>query len=182
LTGPGAWSSGSPAFARWRHWSNSIATKPSASVGCRNRFLRPLRDAGLFSLWVPSNLDGAEVDVETSVRVVEELSRLDGAVGWNVMIAGNTSILWANLEHHAAAEMVAGDGSTVIAGTVTSGSGRAEPVSGGFSVSGRWPFASGCHQAGWRAHSHRRRGRHPRWTGDWWGDRVAAPALERCAS
>ena len=50
-----------------------------------------MRDAGLFSLWVPA-VGGAEVDVETSVRVVEELSRLDGAVGWNVMIAGNTSI------------------------------------------------------------------------------------------
>ena len=108
-----------------------------------------LRDAGLFSLWVPRNLGGVEVDVETSVRVVEELSRLDGAVGWNVMIAANTSILWANLEHHVAAEMVAGDRHTVIAGTVTSGAGRAQPVSGGFNVSGRWPFASGCHQADW---------------------------------
>jgi indole-3-acetate monooxygenase len=108
-----------------------------------------LRDAGLFSLWVPRNLHGAEVDVETSVRVVEELSRLDGAVGWNVMIAGNTSILWANLEHHVAAEMVAGERTRVIAGTVTSGSGTAQPVAGGFRVSGRWPFASGCHQADW---------------------------------
>lgn len=108
-----------------------------------------LRDAGLFGLWVPRNLGGAEVDVETSVRVVEELSRLDGAVGWNVMIAGNTSILWANLEQPVAADMVAGDRHTVIAGTVTSGSGTAEPVSGGFRVSGRWPFASGCHQADW---------------------------------
>ena len=56
-----------------------------------------MRAAGLFSLWVPSSIGGAETDVETSVRVVEELSRLDGAVGWNVMIAGNTSILWASL-------------------------------------------------------------------------------------
>src|SRR5690348_8784740 len=81
---------------------------------------RALRDAGFFGLWVPRNLGGAEVDVETSVRVVEELSRLDGAVGWNVMIAGNTSILWANLQQSVAAEMVAGGQHSVIAGTVTS--------------------------------------------------------------
>jgi alkylation response protein AidB-like acyl-CoA dehydrogenase len=34
-----------------------------------------MRDAGLFSLWVPSNLGGAEVDVETSMRVVERCFR-----------------------------------------------------------------------------------------------------------
>jgi alkylation response protein AidB-like acyl-CoA dehydrogenase len=109
----------------------------------------PMRAASLFSLWVPRNLGGAEVDVETSIRVVEELSRLDGAVGWNVMIAGNTSILWANLAPEATTPMLREHPGHVIAGTVTSGSGTAVPVPGGFQVSGRWPFASGCHQADW---------------------------------
>ena len=108
-----------------------------------------LRDAGLFGLWVPRSLGGAETDVETSVRVVEELSRHDGSVGWNVMIAGNTSILWANLDPEVALEMTGSSPNTVIAGTVTAGSGTARPVAGGFRVTGRWPFASGCHQADW---------------------------------
>jgi indole-3-acetate monooxygenase len=108
-----------------------------------------MREAGLFSLWVPGRLGGAEVDIETSVRVVEALSRLDGAVGWNVMIAGNTSILWANLSPAVTAEMLREVPGHVIAGTVTSGSGTALSVPGGFRVSGRWPFASGCHQADW---------------------------------
>jgi indole-3-acetate monooxygenase len=108
-----------------------------------------MRDGGLFSLWVPRSLGGAEVDIETSLCVVEELSRLDGAVGWNVMIAGNTSILWSNLAPAVTAEMMLEHSGHVIAGTVTSGSGQAYPVPGGFRVSGRWPFASGCHQADW---------------------------------
>src|SRR3954452_7979037 len=108
-----------------------------------------LRDEGLFSMWVPRDLGGAEVDVETLVRVVEALSRLDGAVGWNVMIAGNTSILWSNLELPVALEMTRGQTNTVIAGTVTSGSGVALPVDGGFRMSGQWPFASGCQHADW---------------------------------
>jgi alkylation response protein AidB-like acyl-CoA dehydrogenase len=87
--------------------------------------------------------------VETSVRVVEELSRLDGAVGWTVMIAANTSILWTYLDPDVAAAMVAEDGQTVIAGTVTAGAGTALPATGGFRVTGRWPFASGCHHADW---------------------------------
>jgi alkylation response protein AidB-like acyl-CoA dehydrogenase len=65
------------------------------------------------------------------------------------MIAANTSILWANLSQDVAAQMAGADGRNVIAGTVTSGSGTAIPVPGGFRVSGRWPFASGCHQADW---------------------------------
>lgn len=108
-----------------------------------------LRDAGLFGLWVPRSLGGVETNVETCVRVVEELSRHDGSVGWNVMIAANTSILWASLEPDVALEMTGGRPNTVIAGTVTSGSGTALPVPGGFRVTGRWPFASGCHQADW---------------------------------
>jgi alkylation response protein AidB-like acyl-CoA dehydrogenase len=108
-----------------------------------------LRDAGFFGLWVPRSLGGAEVDVEASVRVVEELSRLDGAVGWNVMIAGNTSILWANLPPSVTTAMLEEHPGHVIAGTVTSGSGSARPVPGGFRVNGRWPFASGCQQADW---------------------------------
>jgi alkylation response protein AidB-like acyl-CoA dehydrogenase len=108
-----------------------------------------MRDTGMFSLWVPRNLGGAETDVETSIRVVEELSRLDGAVGWNVMIAANTSILWANLDPAVTAEMLLEHPGHVIAGTVTSGSGTAIPAAGGFRVTGRWPFASGCHQADW---------------------------------
>jgi indole-3-acetate monooxygenase len=108
-----------------------------------------LRDAGFFSLWVPRDVGGAEADLESSVRAVEALSELDGAVGWNVMIAGNTSILWANLAPEVTAEMLRENPGHVIAGTVTSGSGTAVPVPGGFRVSGRWPFASGCHQADW---------------------------------
>ena len=110
---------------------------------------RALRDTGLFSLWVPQSLGGLEVDVGTSMRVVEELSRLDGAVGWNVMIAGNTSILWANLAPSVTDRMLREHPGHVIAGTVTSGFGQAWPVPDGFRVTGRWPFASGCHQADW---------------------------------
>ncbi|MBV8084559.1 MAG: acyl-CoA dehydrogenase family protein [Chloroflexi bacterium] len=110
---------------------------------------RAMRDAGLFSMWTPRQFGGAELDLETAVRMVEELSRQDGSVGWNLMIAGNTSILWGALRAEIAAELIGDDPNTVIAGTITSGNGRAVPVEGGYRVTGRWPFASGCHQADW---------------------------------
>jgi alkylation response protein AidB-like acyl-CoA dehydrogenase len=82
-------------------------------------------------------------------RVVEELSRQDGAVGWNMMIAGNTSILWSLLSQETAASIIKGDPNTVLAGTILAGHGAARPVEGGYRVTGHWPFASGCRQADW---------------------------------
>ena len=38
---------------------------------------------------------------------------------------------------------------TVIAGTAVPGGGKAVPVAGGYRVSGRWSFGSGCQEASW---------------------------------
>ena len=38
---------------------------------------------------------------------------------------------------------------TVVAGTAVQGGGQGVPVPGGYRVTGRWPFGSGCHQAAW---------------------------------
>ena len=38
-----------------------------------------MAEAGLFRLWIPRSLGGEEADPMTLVRVVEEISRADGA-------------------------------------------------------------------------------------------------------
>ena len=52
-----------------------------------------ITQAGLFRLWIPRSLGGEETDPMTFVRVVEEVSRADGAVGWRVAIGAE----WARL-------------------------------------------------------------------------------------
>jgi alkylation response protein AidB-like acyl-CoA dehydrogenase len=117
----------------------------------RRRLPRPvfdaLREAGFFRLWVPHALGGAEVDVETMLCVVEELSRQDGSAGWSVMIAGNHALLWGYLDPPVAERLMAGNPNAVIAGTIFAGTGSARPQPGGYRVSGRWAFASDCHHA-----------------------------------
>src|SRR5437016_393779 len=106
-----------------------------------------IRDAGLLSLVVPRTLGGPQVSLETFFRVIEELSRSDGSVGWNAFI-GAGSGFFADYMAGAAAAEVFGQANSIISGAL-GGSARAVPVEGGFRVTGRWPFASGCHNANW---------------------------------
>ena len=106
-----------------------------------------LRDAGVFRMSVPKAVGGAEADEEIIVQAIEELARQDGSVGWNVMIASNAAI-GRDLPAAALREVYRGGPNTVIAGALLP-QGAAIPVPGGFRLTGRWTFASGCHQADW---------------------------------
>ncbi|MEX1104165.1 MAG: acyl-CoA dehydrogenase family protein, partial [Dehalococcoidia bacterium] len=82
-------------------------------------------------------------------RVVEEIARADGSAAWCVMQGSISGTLAAYMDG-AAAEEVFGDTRTVFtAGTPTPQMGRADAVPGGYRVSGRWAFASGCRHANW---------------------------------
>jgi indole-3-acetate monooxygenase len=107
-----------------------------------------LRDAGLFALTVPRALGGAEVTDEIILPVIEELSRQDGSIGWNVMIASHGAVIASYLPAPGLCEVYRGGPSTVFAGSLAP-QGAAIPVPGGFRLTGRWPFASGCHRADW---------------------------------
>jgi alkylation response protein AidB-like acyl-CoA dehydrogenase len=114
-----------------------------------------MRELELFCTWLPKSLGGRELPIETSVLIMEALSRLDGSVGWNSMISSNHSILWSHVTHDVAAEMTEG-GRHVIAGTIGGGGDRNAPgggvataVDGGYRITGKWAFASGCHHADW---------------------------------
>jgi alkylation response protein AidB-like acyl-CoA dehydrogenase len=114
-----------------------------------------MRERGLFCLWLPQSLGGPQLPIEIVVQVMEELSRQDGSVGWNSMISCNHSILWSHLKHDVAASMTEG-GRNIIAGTIGGGGDRNAPgggvatkVDGGYRITGKWGYASGCHHADW---------------------------------
>src|SRR5215510_10617939 len=106
-----------------------------------------LRRAGMFNLTVPRAFGGAEVDITTFVSVIEELSRHDGSVGWNAMIAGSYGFL-ADYLPEATAKAIFGSGDALVAGTLAP-TGQAVRMPGGYVISGRWSFGSGCHNANW---------------------------------
>jgi len=47
--------------------------------------VQAIADAGLFRLYLPQTMGGPELPPLTVFRVIEELSKVDGAVGWCTM-------------------------------------------------------------------------------------------------
>jgi len=134
-----------PTVAQWRDAGEQERHMPRP-------LFEALRDAGVFKMSVSKAVGGAEIDEETVVQVIEELARQDGSVGWNVMIASGAAVAASYLPAVALREVYRGGPSTVIAGSLLP-KGAAIPVPGGFRLTGRWTFASGCHQADWMAGS-----------------------------
>jgi alkylation response protein AidB-like acyl-CoA dehydrogenase len=103
------------------------------------------RDIGLFRASWPKSFGGSELDYMEMLEAVEELSRYDGSVGWLGTFAGISGMMASHLAPEVIAQMFPS------ADSVTAGQyapvGKAERVDGGYRVSGRWSFGSGCRHA-----------------------------------
>src|SRR5262250_2201045 len=119
----------------------------------RNRRLSPpvvsaLADAGLFRMGLPADLGGLEVSPLTFYRAVEAVATLDGSAGWCVFIGASSAFAGAFLSNEAAEEIFGSDSRVVTGGSVAP-VGKALVRDGGYVVSGRWPYASGCQHSSW---------------------------------
>lgn len=104
-----------------------------------------LRAAGVFRMPMPRAWGGPEMSPRAQTEVVEILSQADPSVGWCAMI-GSDSGFYAAFLDDAAARALYPSLDHVTAGLVQP-AGRAERVPGGYRVSGRWSFGSGCTHA-----------------------------------
>jgi alkylation response protein AidB-like acyl-CoA dehydrogenase len=104
--------------------------------------------AGIFHMFVARRFGGGEVEPEQGVRVLEELSKSDGSTGWAAMIGATTGTISAYLSESVAREVYRPG---VVTGGVVAPRGTAVATDGGYMVTGRWPFASGCEHSEWLA-------------------------------
>jgi len=107
-----------------------------------------LKSARVFSMVVPRRYGGLGLASPDALRAVTALSRLDGSVGWNVMI-GHVASLLPFLVSEAFCERIFQDGEDHVIAASGQPAGTAERVPGGWRVTGSWPFASGCQNAEW---------------------------------
>jgi alkylation response protein AidB-like acyl-CoA dehydrogenase len=102
---------------------------------------------GFTRLCVPRSLGGPELHPAELVATLEALAAADASAGWCAMIASTSSVLSAYLPPESA-RLVYGAESAV-SGGVFAPRGVAVRTAGGFRVSGRWAFASGCTHCTW---------------------------------
>jgi indole-3-acetate monooxygenase len=107
-----------------------------------------LTAAGCFRTLVPRSHGGAELDLAAEMRVIEELARADGSVGWTVMIGRSAPVFFGKLPRQTFDDLYAERPDVILAGTINP-TGMATPVDGGFRVTGQWSFASGCQHCHW---------------------------------
>jgi alkylation response protein AidB-like acyl-CoA dehydrogenase len=104
-----------------------------------------LATAGLFKALVPRDYGGGEHPVGELVEALETLAAVDGSAAWCAMIGATSGLISAYLPPETARELFA-DPRAISAG-IFAPFGKARVVDGGYRVSGRWPFASGCQHA-----------------------------------
>jgi alkylation response protein AidB-like acyl-CoA dehydrogenase len=113
-----------------------------------SRVANAMAAAGLYRIAAPLAVGGSELDPLSQIEVIEIVSAADGAAGWNLMIGiENMGFLGAALTEETARKLYADPG-LIVSGALNP-LGVATRVEGGYRVSGQWPFASGCHNAGW---------------------------------
>ena len=99
----------------------------------------------LFRILLPTELGGGGADLLTGMLLVEQVSAFDGSMGW-ILEIGIGGLVRLGFLPVAQARQLASEPRAFVTGTFPP-LGRARVVPGGFSVSGRWPFASGIQHA-----------------------------------
>jgi alkylation response protein AidB-like acyl-CoA dehydrogenase len=117
-----------------------------------NRHLPPdvvelLRSTGVFRMNMPKAWGGPELPSPRQVEVIEALAVGDPSAAWCAMIGSDSGIYSGFLAEEVARELFPRL-DMVTAGWIHP-EGVAERVAGGYRVSGRWRFGSGCTHSDW---------------------------------
>jgi alkylation response protein AidB-like acyl-CoA dehydrogenase len=119
----------------------------------RNRNLFPhiverIREAELLRTCRPREFGGFEYDGEVALRIALEISAACASTGWTVNGAVSNGMSLAHWPIEAQREIWQGDADPFTFACFAP-TGTALPVAGGYRLSGRWSFASGCDIAEW---------------------------------
>jgi alkylation response protein AidB-like acyl-CoA dehydrogenase len=106
-----------------------------------------LHEARLFRMLYPRSVGGDESEPGAYILATAEAARADGSVGWCVSIANSIGLIAPYLDLSVAREIFGDPRATMAWGPPNAS--RAIAVPGGYRVTGRWDFASGCRHARW---------------------------------
>jgi 3-hydroxy-9,10-secoandrosta-1,3,5(10)-triene-9,17-dione monooxygenase len=107
-----------------------------------------MQAAGLFKVLQPRRWGGYELDILTYYEIQMALGEGDMSVAWVYGVVGVHPWFVALLDDRAAQDIWGRDDTTLICSSLMP-AGVAKHADGGFRVSGRWKYASGCEHCEW---------------------------------
>lgn len=108
-----------------------------------------LRTAGLNRVLQPAAYGGAEAHFGGLVDMVSTIAGACASSGWVLAQYTIHNYMIAQFPAETQEEMWGNNPGAFVCGVLIPGCGKAEPVDGGWRLTGRWPFASGVMGADW---------------------------------
>ena len=107
-----------------------------------------LREAGLFKIVQPLDFGGWELDFDVLAESVQILAAACPSTAWVCGLQAAHQWLLASMPIEAQHDVWDAAPDALMCGSYAPAT-RARPVTGGFVISGRWSFASGCEVSDW---------------------------------
>ena len=114
---------------------------PAASI-------QAMQEAGLFRALQPKRFGGFELPPSVFYEAAITLGAACGSTGWVYGVVGVHPWQLALFPEQAQEEVWGADADTLVSSTYAP-TGVVEPVDGGYRLSGRWSFSSGCAHCDW---------------------------------
>src|SRR5256885_4734082 len=128
----------------------SCADETEAERELPRPLFEALADAGFFHLAVPRSLGGGELDLPTYIQVIEELGKADASTAWAINQGAIFATYAARMPRDVARSIWIDTPRSVVANSPAA-SATAVVVPGGYRVTGRQGFSTGCRHAAWVA-------------------------------
>jgi alkylation response protein AidB-like acyl-CoA dehydrogenase len=109
--------------------------------------LSALHEARLFRMLLPRSVGGDEVTPGTYFAAIEEIAKADASTAWNIFVGNSSALVGAYIEADIARK-IWGDPRAVVSWGPPNQY-RCKAVPGGYRMTGRWDFSSGCRAANW---------------------------------
>ncbi|MHC2439393.1 3-hydroxy-9,10-secoandrosta-1,3,5(10)-triene-9,17-dione monooxygenase [Bradyrhizobium sp. USDA 4451] len=110
---------------------------------------RELQDSGLFRILQPKRVGGSELDYVALVDCADALGQGDASVAWNFANLASHHWMLGMFAPEAQAAVWGENPEALIASSFVFPAGRARKTTGGYVLTGHWPFSSGVEACGW---------------------------------
>ena len=104
-------------------------------------------EARMPRMLLPRSVGGDQVEPWVYMRAIEEISRHDGSLGWNLFVANSAALIAPFIPLESARAIWSNPRAALAWGPPNEH--KAIAVPGGYRITGEWHFASGCRQATW---------------------------------